>query len=349
MAMSLVRLAARPKLRSFLFILLGVSIFIILLHFGSRDLLENIIRPDPLWLILTVVGLAATLFIFAYRLKIIAGSLSPGSRLSPWRLYFYNVSSLAAAIFVPQTLGIFVVRATALTQLGGIPSQKSIFAVLFDKLFDALIMLVFAAPGLLLVVNLLTLEQALLGSAGEIILIFAILLWRYALILNLMQTLLRGGITFLRRVPLLKRLGRVQVFQQAQNFQEWDLVQQKTILAAFGLTVVGQVGLILRSWFIAHAIGLEVSLGAVCIGVALSQLMQLIAFTPGALGFVEAAWYVVFASAGVTGEQILAFVVAHRVFENLAVALTWVILYFPIVIVSRFSPTTVASNGQNQP
>jgi uncharacterized protein (TIRG00374 family) len=339
--------SSRLKLRSIGLSILGGCIFVLLVHFGSRELLAHILNPDLGWLTLMVIVLGGTLFVFTYRLKLIADSLAGNHCLSPWRLYFYNVSSLAIAIFVPQTLGIFAVRAAALTRQQSMSAQKSITAVIFDKLFDALIMLVFAWPGLLLVLNLLTLDQAVLISFVEIGVLFVLLVWRYTFMLRLIVGLLTAGLRIVERLPLFRRIGQWPVLGQLQNMQEWDLLQQRTILLAFIITVLGQMGLVFRSWFIANAIGLNVGLKEVCIGVALAQLMQLIAFTPGALGFVEAAWYITFASIGVTVEQVLAFAVAHRVFENLAVALIWVVLYFSVFIASHVFQTG-AVRSQNE-
>ncbi len=327
------------RLRSLGLGLLGVIIFALLLGLTSQELRDNILRPHPVWLGLMVFSLALTMLIFSYRLGIIAASTVAGHRtVSPWRLYLYSVSSLAAAIIAPQTLGIMVIRSAALNRLGGISIRMSVTAVFFDKLFDALAMVLFAWPGFLLLLHLASLEQVILISVVEVALTTALLVWRHRLVLAIMQRLVKFGVAVVSRIPLLRNTSMVKNLQIAQQPQEWSLLQQQVLLQSFSLTLVGQLGLVLRSWCIARAIGLDIEFGAVFVGVAFAQFMQLIAFTPGAIGLVEAAWYLVFASSGITGEQILSFVIAHRVFENLGIAFIWIVLYLFTVLWNRLKP-----------
>lgn len=327
--------------------LLGVAIFGILVYVGGWESLHKVARPNLFWLAGVVACVALTLFIFSARWGVLANGLAGRRVASTFDLYFYAVSSLALGILVPQTASVVVVRSVALNRLVRISLQRSIASVLLDKLFDAFFMLLFAWPAMLLSLKLVTLPQVVLISLLEFGVVSALIVGRYTLWLRLMQRLVSLAVVLLGRVPFLKGIERRKAVERLEHLEEWDVLQRRTVLWAYWLTVAGQVMMALRSWMIAQAVELAITPWAAFVGVALAQASLLIAITPGGMGIVEGAWYIVLAGADIPTDTVAAFLVAHRVFRSMAVALTWLVMHLLRLINNRLGVTRPGYANQN--
>jgi uncharacterized protein (TIRG00374 family) len=87
------------------------------------------------------------------------------------------------------------------------------------------------------------------------------------------------------------------------------------MLGAFGWTVLKFLSLVLRAFLIAQALGLDISFDAFFLATPLAQASLLLAFTPGGLGFNELGWFGALALLGIETNNILAFLVGHRLFN----------------------------------
>jgi uncharacterized protein (TIRG00374 family) len=334
--------------------LLGLAIFVALIYFAGWESLGKVARPNLAWLAGGMLGIAFMLYLVSQRWGGLADSLAGRPAATAFEYYFYGVSSMALGTFLPQTASVVVVRSAALNRIGKLSLRKSVTSVLLDKLFDAFIMLVFATPALLLVFEVVSLRWAFLLALIIFVLVSALIVGRYQLWLRLMQGLVSFAVRVVRRVPFLKRIGQLQAIERLENLEEWDVLQRKTILRAYWLTAGAQVALAARSWMIARAVGLDISPIAIFMGIALVQASLLIAMTPGALGVAEAAWYIALAGSGVPPDMIAAFLVAHRVYQSIAIALTWLGVYLASLIAHRPSlpwvtPGRGSASGRGQP
>lgn len=300
--------------------LLGLGIFAILIYWGGLDKLDHLVRPQWSYIGLAALAIAFMLFIFAWRWSLLATQIAGHRLASPFDFYFYNVSSLAMGQLVPQTASVFVLRSLALTKLGDISLPNSVLSVILDKLFDLFVVIMFLSPALLLVSHILDLQQASMFAliiAGCVsVIVFAKPRWW----IISMAGLVKIGIMLTRHIPFLKRfvqLGSVN----------WEQIPSRTVTHTYALTLLGHCAVILRAWLIAQAVGLDVSILAIFIGIALAQASLFIAFTPGGLGIFESAWFIALSQANVEPEVITAFLVAHRVFQSLIIAGLWFLLY----------------------
>jgi uncharacterized protein (TIRG00374 family) len=120
----------------------------------------------------------------------------------------------------------------------------------------------------------------------------------------------------------------MQNIEAVYNLKELEVLQRRTVLRAYFLTAFGQIMLAVRAWLAAMAIGLDMITPLdTFIGIGLVQASILISVTPSALGFADAAWFVVLAGAGVPKENISVFLVALRIIEYLAIFVCWLPLY----------------------
>jgi uncharacterized protein (TIRG00374 family) len=344
----------RKWLSRVLLFLLGLAIFAALIYFAGWESLDKVAQPNLAWLAGGMLGIAFMLYLVSQRWGGLADSLAGRPAATPFEYYFYGVSSMALGTFLPQTASVVVVRSAALNRIGKLSLRKSVTSVLLDKLFDAFMMLVFAVPALLLVFEVVTLRWAFWIALIVFALVSALIVGRYQLWLRLMQGLVSFAVGLVRRVPFLKRFSQLQAIERLENLEEWDILQRKTILRAYWLTAGAQIALAARSWMIARAVGLDISPIAIFMGIALVQASLLIALTPGALGVAEAAWYIALAGSGVPPDMIAAFLVAHRVYQSIAIALTWLGVYLASLVTHRpalagVMPGGGATLGQGQP
>ncbi len=129
-------------------------------------------------------------------------------------------------------------------------------------------------------------------------------------------------------LPFLKKSNQLNNIGALHNIKELDVLQRRVVLRAYFLTALGQLLLAIRSWLAAMAVGLNIITPLeTFVAIGLVQASILVSFTPGALGFADAAWFIALESAGVPKEIIAVFLVAHRIIENLAILLCWLPLY----------------------
>ena len=303
-----------------LLVLLGWTLFAILIYWGGFDNLDQIIKPHWGYLSLAVLTIAFMLFIFAWRWSLLVTQIAGHRLATQVDFYFYNVSSLAMGQLMPQTASVFIVRSIALTKLGDISLKNSILSVVLDKFFDLFVVVMFLSPALLLVSHIPNLTQAsvfaLIITGCVSVIVFAKPHWWIIGMARLVQI----GVWLTRRIPFFRRFTQLAII-------DWEQIPHRTVTHTYALTMLGHGAVILRAWFITQAVGLDVSILAIFIGIALAQASLLIAFTPGRLGIVESVWFVALSQAHVDHETITAFLVAHRIFQSLIIARLWLILY----------------------
>lgn len=307
--------------------LFGLAAFCGLLYYGGFESLAKLKQPNYFWLIAAILGTGIMIFIFAIRWGGIVNSLV-GRRLTGNITYFfYSLSSLAIGAIVPHTAGSLVGKAAALSKFQKVSMKKSAASVLLDKVFDGFFMLMFGWPLFLLLSGFATTMQVVFISIAEFILISLLVVTHYSLWLKLLKSIISFMVKILALVPFLRNHKQWQRIDALNQLDEWDVLQKKTVLRAYFLTAVGQIMLSVRAWLAAMAVGLGISPFEIFIGIGLVQASILISFTPGALGFADAAWFIALAGAGVSIEIIPLFLVACRITENFSILICWLPMY----------------------
>jgi|MTBAKSStandDraft_1061840.scaffolds.fasta_scaffold01656_17 uncharacterized protein (TIRG00374 family) len=318
----------KSTIRRVLLTLAGLLCFGGLLYFGGFESFEKVTHPDYRWLIAAILGTGLMMFIFSVRWGVIVDSLVGHRLTNNLTYFFYSLSSLAIGAIVPHTAGTFIGRAAALKKLESVSLKKSAASILLDKMFDGFFMLMCSWPLMLLLLGKSTVNQVALIIIAEFVIISLLIIVHYTLWLRLLKLIVSLAVQFLSLFPFIKKHGQWEKMEALQHLEEWDLLQKRTVLRAYFLTAAGQVMLAVRAWLAAMVVGLGITPLDTFIAIGLVQASILISFTPGALGFADAAWFVALAGAGVPKDIIAVFLVGFRIIENVAVVVFWLPLYF---------------------
>jgi uncharacterized protein (TIRG00374 family) len=313
--------------RRLLSLLAGLLIVSFLISLIGLDQITSEIHPDFALLVIAVVAISLMLAVFAVRWAFLVNSLNGERKVSVFDCYFYSVSSLASGLLFAQSATVIVVRSAALNRLNHVSLKASISSVIIDKIFDLSYIFFFIIPVLLFVLKAVSLAQAcliaLLVFCGAAILITS----KYAVWMRLIKAVIHLALSVTAGTPFLKRFKRLPQDENSQPVDDWQILKRGAVLRAFWLTALGELMLVARSYLIARAIGLDISPLALFMGITLTQLSLIFAFTPGGLGIVEIGWYVALSEAHTIPSEIGAFLLAHRVFQSAAIVAIWLSLY----------------------
>ncbi|MBU0493080.1 MAG: flippase-like domain-containing protein [Chloroflexi bacterium] len=337
--MSLSELARRAyavaKRLRLLWLVVGLAFFAAVIWFSGVSDLDRIARIDPVY----VLGALACTFGLAVSsaarwgvlVDALAGGRSGGAgHVAPTRQYYhYFIIGRAVSQVFPDTLSDVSVRSLALRLSHQYAIDAAIYSIAVDRVFDLATYLVYLAPAALFVVGVWPFEWA----AGATALIFvagwlAFELWPGAII----GTTIKGYTWLLRlaaRVPFLaRRLGNRE--QMAQVADRRLSRGQARRLYLFNLLKLAFT--FLRLWCFALALDLPIAPSLLFFGMAIAQLSQAFAFTPGNLGTLELGWYAVLAVGGVDRELIGAYLLVQRILIAACVGLLGGISYAIITL-----------------
>lgn len=314
--------------RKILLTLLGFCLFGGIVYFGGLEAFRKLSQPNYVWLACAVTCVNLMIFIFAYRWGVIANSLAGRKLITFYNYYFYSLSSLLLGNVLPHTASVVVGRAAALNRFASLPLQNGVASVLLDKLFDGFFMLLSLCPLLLFFFGKATVFGVVAISLLEFIVVTVLISWNYAMWLRLLHGMIRYAAKLLRLFPFLRKNKKLESVEEIDQMDEWDLLKKETVLQAYFLSAFGQLLMTLRAWLASQVVGLGIGPMEIFICLGLLQASVLISITPGALGFAEAAWFVVLARAGVPKDIISVFLVVMRIIENIAMMLFWLPMYF---------------------
>jgi uncharacterized membrane protein YbhN (UPF0104 family) len=334
--------AAARRLR-LLWLVVGLAFFAAVIWFSGVSELDRIAHIDPVYVagaLLCTFGIAAS---SAARWGVLVDALAGGrscgaERVAPMRQYYhYFIIGRAVSQVFPDTLSDVSVRSLALRLAHQYAIDAAVYSIAVDRVFDLATYLVYLVPAALFVVGAWPLEWA----AGATAVIFAagwltFELWPGAAI----GTAVRGYALLLRlavRVPFLA--GRLGNRDQMVQVPERHLSRgQARRLYFFNLVKLGFT--FLRLWCFALALGLPIAPELLFFGMAIAQLSQAFAFTPGNLGTLELGWYAVLAVhgtlcvGGIDSSLIGAYLLMQRVLIAACVGLLGGVSYVIITVLS---------------
>jgi len=187
-------------------------------------------------------------------------------------------------------------------------------SVFLDKAFDLLLAVVFVGPVLVYLLGWISLSQGL-GFMAAMAIAGAIALgWQYERAMALFG---RAGSRLARFLVFLPVIGPKLARRlpgQFDRLTEGSYVSNRLALQAYVLTVVLYGLLAVRLFFFSQALQLEIPWYLFVMGACVAQLALIFSVTPGSLGFLEGGWAAVLGMAGLSGEQILYFVISRRAF-----------------------------------
>lgn len=311
----------RDRLLSWAMNLAGVVILAVILILGGADAWRKITQADwrPL---LAALGFSMVWYLVAaYRWTLIARQMGPEAAACPFRYYVtYHMLGMLTGQVVPVSVGMLGTRPLALNLSQGVPLRRAALSVFLDKTFDVLLALILVLPVALYLADWVSLglSLALMGAAA---LLGAIVIgWRYERALGWAARAASRLARPLGRVPLVgPRLIR-RLPAQLDRLSTERVVTNRLAAQVYFVTVVLYLLVSVRFYFIAEALRLEIPLYLVVMGSCVTQLTLIFSFTPGSLGFLEAGWVAVLGLAGLSAENISAFLIGRRAFVLLFTA-----------------------------
>lgn len=312
-------------------LVVGLAFFAAVIWFSGVSELDRIAHIDPVYAagaLLCTFGIAAS---SAARWGVLVDALA-GAHVAPTRQYYhYFIVGRAVSQIFPDTLSDVSVRSLALRLSHQYAIDAAVYSIAVDRVFDLATYLAYLVPAALAigVVGAWPFEWA----AGVTAIIFAagwlaFELWPGAIV----GTAVRGYAFLLRlaaRVPFLAR--RLNEREQMAQVPERHLSRgQARRLYFFNLVKLGFT--FARLWCFALALGLPIAPELLFFGMAIAQLSQAFAFTPGNLGTLELGWYAVLAVGGVESELIGAYLLVQRILIAACVGLLGGVSYAIITV-----------------
>lgn len=271
------------------------------------------IRPAPLALIgLTTVMI---LGLSAYKWKLVTETLRPEATPSPGLSFYFFYTCLGGVfgLVLPPHVSSVVVRSIGLKLHHRMPVGHGASTSVIEQMFDLLIPVACAGPGLLYVFDLIAFRDfALLSLACAAGLALAAVV-AGPRALGWLASPLGRPLDKARRLAALRQALRHYAGAVGRR-----LLAQLCLLSVFRFAVMGG-----RAVLIASAMGLLIEPAHLWVGLPFVQLSFLVALTPASIGIAEWTWSGVLYGLG-TGLAVASqFALLHRIFSaGVVVALT---------------------------
>jgi len=331
--------AAARRLR-LLWLVVGLAFFAAVIWLSGVSDLDRIAHIDPVYVLGALActfGLAAS---SAARWGVLVDALA-GAHVAPTRQYYhYFIIGRAVSQVFPDTLSDVSVRSLALRLAHQYAIDAAVYSIAVDRVLDLTTYLVYLVPAALFVVGAWPFEWA--AGAVALILIagwLAFELWPGAVI----GATVRGYAFLLRlaaRVPFPSASLRASLARRLGNREQMVQVADRRLsrgqarrLYLFNLVKLAFT--FLRLWCFTLALGLPIAPGLLFFGMAIAQLSQAFAFTPGNLGTLELGWYAVLAVGGVESELIGAYLLVQRILITVCVGLLGGLSYAIVTLFPR--------------
>lgn len=295
--------------------LLATVCLIALVVIAGRGALERLAALR--WLYLAGAFVVTYLFIesMALRYASILRFLHAAKAPSHLPILYGTVFGMTAGLIFTRGVGQLLAKPAVLKDQQGLPMSQGVYASFLERLMDLATGIVLSCAFLL---------KIALGSepfTGFFLLIFlgSLVAWTLGAI-PCLSRMLRGIFDFLKGfVDLLATLRWIPT----ERFQQWLDQSSGEVLsrskgriggAGFVLWTLAKVVLMSgRLFLLSQAFPAHIGWEYFLIGVPVVQLGLLLAFTPGSLGFLDAAWFAVLSLQGVPSEAILTLLLSLRV------------------------------------
>jgi uncharacterized protein (TIRG00374 family) len=304
----------RNRILSWIINLAGVLVFALILYLGGVEAWQQILDGDWRYVLAALGVTLAWNLVATYRWSLIANRLF-GYEVCAFRYYFtYQMIGMLIGQVVPITVGMLGGRPVALSLSQQVSLKRSALSVVLDKLFDLILALLLVTPVALYLVGWIERPVAFGIMAGVVLVAVLLIAWQYERMLRLMGQVGVRLAQPLARVPVIGRRLAQRLPQQLERLSGDALVQNRTAVQAFLLTLVMYTLLSARLFFISQALQLDIPWYLFAMGVAVTQLAVVFAITPGSLGFLEGGWAAVLGLAGLSLDQFTTFVIGRRAY-----------------------------------
>ncbi len=307
---------SRSRLLRGLGFALGVGLLGWIALLGGREAWVAPFQPRSLPLVLYFLALGLAIATTSRRWQILLNALSDQALCSFGVCFLHQSIGRFLGQFTSQTGSDLVYRPLALKGAHAVPLDKALQGSLWDKSFDLLFALWLLGPALWLFKQ----EGSAPAEDGEVALAGLVVLalagaWGTALVLSRFPRLIERVLRIQAIARLMSWSSQNQEDPVPKRALPRGVIPPQVVLTALALTT-GKYGLlVLRAFFLAQALNVAIPPEALVVGVPVSQLSLVLAFTPGALGVLEGSWWAVFALFSVPSEDVAAFLLGQRLYQ----------------------------------
>ncbi len=274
---------------------------------------------------LVVLCTAMMDLIYATRWRLWLRIAEPKARFRLARLWTFVTWSRFGSQFLPIPAVSVAIRAAAVRSTSTVSTKRAVGSVAVDPLLDLYQFLIVVPITAALLTGHLNAAQAAWSALAALVLGAVALVSLFPSLVRLVETA-RG---FLRQPPS----------QTRTPLATMPHVNRRTILTAYGLTVLRYAFVVGRLWAIALSVGLTGLTAAFFAATGtVTQAAHMATITPGALGVLEGGWFAALRTSGVSAHHATLFVTAQRIFIWLAIAVLASVLtaiYFAVTVRAR--------------
>ncbi len=277
------------KIKKLFMILLSLAILAgIIIYINPSRIIETVSAADPEMLLLSFAAANAALLLRIAKWKVLLPGVSL-AETAPVQLFGITVSNLT-----PGKIG-EPVKSIALKMFKGIPVSTSLPTVIWERIMDVIVMLIFGAAGIYLVASMdyfFVIEMSML--------VF-ILLISVLLVLLLSQKLGTMAFYLLRKLPVLNKISDdfISSFYSSS-------IQKRRLLICMILTLLAWLfdgsAFYFAMLSFTHT-GFEISYTIIFTSIlSLSVLAGLISSLPGGMGSTEAVMIIMLGAIGISSQ-----------------------------------------------
>jgi uncharacterized protein (TIRG00374 family) len=317
----------RKYVRSSLGYLLGFSILGLILYFGGRQSIELAVTPIPSFLLLSFLSELAIFITTSIRWRYLINQMAGGKVVvNLFHCFTCLVCGRFLGHYVSQ-LGGDLVRPGLLRYVGGVPIKNSLSAILLERVFDLILIVTMLIPCTLYLFGFLTGLETSMIIALIIILILFVVIRNTEWFINLVILTLKNLYTFFTKILPFRSFKKDSYMQQISGIRSMLLLKPRALLNTAALTMLRHILMVVRIYFLTLALELTIPAPILIVGLPITHLSLIFAFTPGAVGFLEAGWYAVLAVAQVPEIERSAFLLAQRVFLSVFIGVIFLVTY----------------------
>lgn len=286
---------------------LGIFLIIILMRYtsiGFESVWSTVKQSDRIVFMGIMITSLFHFWLMAHKWKIVTHTIKPNVALGHG-FFLYSVLISFIAQFLPMQLSLLTVRSLALRAHEDMSVTRSASSSLFEQLFDAVI------PGVLFIPAFLVMTTVLSETNGLVLSVLMLVGMGFAaMILGNKFVLIFLAVA--GKVPIANRIVK-RLTDGGNQDQVLDLFQRDIITKLYFWSVLRYLNLLLRSYLVAVAAGLDIGFPSIAFANTLVILFNVISLTPASLGIAEWGWVGVLSVLGVSTELATEFALLNRV------------------------------------
>ena len=331
--------ANTKKIISFI---IGITIFGIFVYFGGKNILHRLYQIRIQFLFLSLFFMLIQTFLTSSRWGVITNSIID-DKISYLDYYYYFLLASSAGYFIPYGISDISIKMISLKKINKVSLKRGFSSSVLDRFADIFVLMITLIPIFFYLMKYISIKSTILFmiilfiTAG--FLIFILKQKIIMLLLNLTNKIL--NFLTIKKWFLSKFIeDKIKSRTESPDFK--STLDKINLFKIYSISITKHLFIVLNFYCVFKAIGIDISILNVAIGISIAQLRLIIAFTPRGLGVTELGWFAALSILGFSRTSVIAFVITRRVFDILFFSI------FTLIFHLLFSATKIGSKSQNE-